>query len=624
MSAITGILNLDGEPVEASLLAQMTQVLAHRGPDGTGQWMEGPIGLGHRLLRTTPESSHETQPMMSADGRFVLVCDARIDNRTELLSALEMAGTSESEIADPQFILRAYERWGPACAEHLVGDFAFAIWDRWERRLFCARDPIGVKPFYYFWDGRRVVFASEIKALLVVPGVPTRINEAMVADYLLSDFHDPDATFFARIHQLRPAHGLRVEDGQRRLVRYWDANPHATISYPHDEDYLERFCELFREAVHCRLRSATPVGVMLSGGIDSTAVTAMGETLRDEHPHLPSLRAFTVLMEGFLEEEWEALQHLKRRLGTTVHLIHPPTGQNRWALFEPCDPRSEVPRPAILIYPIALQSIDTTGVRTLLTGFASDELIGISELGILKDLMRSVRLRTLAAETRRMAWMGRISQRGILFYVLRNSIPRPIRWRLKALAGRQLPSWIEPGFANRMGLRHRVPVSMRHRFPTLCQEESYRTLTSPQMALDLSQLDSVVSSFHLEWRYPFLDRRLIEFFLAVPAEVKRRAGPRKFFLQRAVQGIVPGGLREQEGKELIPLPNDRQTWEAEARWIAHTLVSPPAPVLSYVDEPHLHRLLNEFVEGHLEHRTPLWKLVHLDRWMRAFFGGTTN
>lgn len=615
MSGIAGCLHCTGEPVDTTLVRRMIQGIAHRGPDGEGHWIHGPVGLGHCLLHTTPESLEEVQPFSSEDGGLVIVCEARIDNRTELATSLAAHGVTLRTTTDAELILKAYERWGTACPQHLLGDFAFAIWDNQHRRLLCARDPIGVKPFYYHWDGDRFLFASEIKALLGVPGVQKRMNDVMIADYFLWDFRHPDATFFDGIMQLRPAHTLSLECGQMRLFRYWDVNPRAKVSYQRDEDYLEHFRELFSEAVRCRLRSQFPVGVMLSGGIDSTLVTAMAETLLREHPEYPPLVAFTLLEEGVLGEDREAIQRLVRKFGTDAHLIQAESSHDSPELC-----RSDIPGDAFLAHPAVLGSAAAKGCRVLLTGFGADELVGVSERGILKDLLREFRFTRLAREIRRMAWIGRSTKRSIVLELLQDQVPRRIRWVVKTLLGRRVPYWIEPGFAGRLGLARRMPARAIAKFPTMCEEESFRSLTTPLMALNLNQLDGATSAFTLEWCHPFLDRRLIEFFLSVPSHVKIDAGPRKRFTQLALDGITPAPIRAQIGEEAVIPPQDSKISRAlEVRRLERLLGAVNGPLFCYVKATEVPRLMRKYVDGDLSVRAHLWKLRDLQQWMRTYF-----
>src|SRR3989449_1054025 len=276
MSGIAGLWRLGGQPVEPAELESMTARLAHRGPDGTGAWREGPVALGHGMLHTTPESLREQQPLVGTRGDLVLAADARIDNRGELCSLLP----APSDATDADLILAAYERWDETCPEHLLGDFAFAIWDAREQRLFCARDHFGVKPFYYHHRlGRLFAFASEIKGLLALPDVPRRLNETRVADYLVPLLEDKEITFYEEIVRLPPAHWMTVDREGIRRQEYWSLDPEREIRLGSDDEYAAAFREIFTEAVRCRLRSAFPVGSMLSGGLDSSSIVCVAREL---------------------------------------------------------------------------------------------------------------------------------------------------------------------------------------------------------------------------------------------------------------------------------------------------------------------------------------------------------
>ena len=226
MSAVVGIFYLDERPVAASELNEMLESLAHRGPDGSGAWREGATGLGHRMLWTTPESLHERLPLADQTGKLAITADARIDNRQELIHLLGVADRPAEPISDSQLILAAYEKWGEQCVERLLGDFAFAIWDGRRQSLFCARDPLGVKHFYYYYSpGRAFVFASELKALLRLPFVPRRLNElaatlSISASVLVPDGDPQD---FAKDQFERIVEGLARQlhsPLERKLGRY--------------------------------------------------------------------------------------------------------------------------------------------------------------------------------------------------------------------------------------------------------------------------------------------------------------------------------------------------------------------------------------------------------------------
>ncbi len=211
MSGIAALYNLDGRPVEPALLRRMTDVIAHRGPDGAGVLTDGAVGLGHRMLRTTPESLGERQPLTDETGEFAITFDGRIDNRDELLAGLRAAGARLEAGTDAELVLRAYQAWGEDSPRRLLGDFAFVIWDKRQRRLFCARDQLGVKPFYYQRDERTFRCGSELHQLLQDPAVKREPNEGMVGEYLATVVTTLEETLYRGVFRLPPGHLLVAE-----------------------------------------------------------------------------------------------------------------------------------------------------------------------------------------------------------------------------------------------------------------------------------------------------------------------------------------------------------------------------------------------------------------------------
>lgn len=263
MSAITGIFFRKGKSVDSQLMKKMNDKLSHRGVDGSHIWVEGSVGLGHQMLHTTPESLHEKLPFIEED--LVITADARIDNREELAKKL---GIDDVEtVSDSYFILKAYGRWGEDCPDKLLGDFAFAIWDRKKEVLFCARDHMGVKPFYYYVDEEMFVFGTEIKALFEVEGVPYKLNKEKLALYLMKNYClNPEFTFYKNIKSLPSANSLTIKKNTKKNERYWKLNPNLKIKMASEEYYLKAFRNIFSEAVRCRLRTNFSLGADLSGG----------------------------------------------------------------------------------------------------------------------------------------------------------------------------------------------------------------------------------------------------------------------------------------------------------------------------------------------------------------------
>ena len=284
MSGIAGLWNLDGREIDRDVFDRVMLLMRPWGPDGTTAWIGGNVALGYGAFHTTPEAAAENQPLSDSSGRFRLVFDGRIDNRDEIRRDLVDKGVEPRNDTDAELVLCAYSLWKNDCAARLLGDFAFAIWDATERQLYCARDILGCRPFYYHHDPSQFVFGSEVALILEAPSVDTTPNEGVVAEFLAVEVTSRDETLYQGVRRLPPAHFLVVTAEGLRCRRYWDIDLDRQIRFRNPQEYAERFFELFRDAVRCRMRSNGPVGAELSGGVDSTSVVGMAQHLfREGH-----------------------------------------------------------------------------------------------------------------------------------------------------------------------------------------------------------------------------------------------------------------------------------------------------------------------------------------------------
>ncbi|TDB64050.1 asparagine synthase-related protein [Arundinibacter roseus] len=278
MSGIAGMVRWDNQSIPAGLLSQMSEKMAHRGTDGI-QFLDQPsAGFVYLHLNVTFESFNEAQPLTN-DAGITLVADARIDNRKELIEALGLA--EKDGIPDSELVLAAYQKWSTDCVQHLIGDFAFVVWDSGTQTLFCARDHSGIRPlFYHFVPGKYFLFASEIKALWAFGNLDKAPDEQRIATYLCHWGQFPiyqRNTFFKDVLSLPPAHSLRVDKKDVEEKMYWEINP-SKYAFQTSEEYLTAFREIFLEAVHCRIRTPFQVSSFLSGGLDSSSVAAVAAT----------------------------------------------------------------------------------------------------------------------------------------------------------------------------------------------------------------------------------------------------------------------------------------------------------------------------------------------------------
>ena len=297
MSAIAGILRLDGAPVEEAVLRTMASAMPGRCPDGVGIVVRDEVGLAQGLFRTGTTAVEEALP--ATRGHLSVVADARIDNRGEILAALGVSGPEGDSLTEAELVLRCYEAWGADCVARIVGDFAFAVWDRGRRELLCARDPLGARPLYYARTPRAFVFSSSAKAVLRGPDVPSEINEARIADFLLSARHgslecvDTETTFYAQVLRLLGGHALAVSATRFSMRRTFWLEPREILRLGSTAEYAEALLATFSEAVRCRMRG-TRVASTLSGGLDSSAVVAVARKQRLEAGGPPLLTVSAV------------------------------------------------------------------------------------------------------------------------------------------------------------------------------------------------------------------------------------------------------------------------------------------------------------------------------------------
>lgn len=604
MSAIAGLCRTDGQPVGRHEVDRMVSVLAHRAPDGADVWNAGPAALAHGARWTTPESRRERQPFASGAGN-VIVADARLDNRGDLITALGLTGGAAGDVGDGELILRAYERWGEDCAPHLLGDFAFAIWDRRHQRLFCARDHVGVKPFYYHQAAVAFLFASEIKALHTSALVPYRLNPLRVADHLVGFLEDQAITFYRDVHRLPAGHTLTVSRSGTRIRAYWTVDPAREITLGSDEAYADAFRECFTEAVRCRLRGDA-VGCLLSGGLDSSSIVATARRLRGTtHGRLDTFSAiFPGLPAADLRkiDERAYVEAVVAQGGLEPHylradLLSPLADVDRalWHLDE------GFTAPNLYLHWGLYGAARDRGVRVLLDGIDGDTTVSHG-LERLPELARSGKVLTLVSELRALSRRHRAGV-GSLFrqFVVDPLIPTALRYGMRRLRGREpvdlAQTVIRPEFARRMGIADRLEAFQRQqeRPGRSARETHARGLKSGLIPYALELADKAAGAFGVEPRYPFFDRRLMEFCLALPASQKLDGGWTRMVLRRAMAGVLPEEVRWRASKANLAPNFGRQLLGNDRNLLTEVILEQPGVIEEYVDVPALRRAYDRYV-----------------------------
>lgn len=625
MSGIAGVFYRDGRVVDRPDVERMVESIGHRGPDGSGVWCEGAVGLGHRMLWTTPESLQERLPLVDQRRDLAITADARIDNRGELMAALGLEGSNRAAMSDSELILRAYEEWGERCPERLLGDFAFVIWDGRRQVVFCARDHFGVKPFYYYCSPHAFVFASEIKALLCLQEVPRRLNETRVADYLVPMLEDKTITFYQDILRLLPAHIMIVDRDGIHLRPYWALDPSRELRPGSDAEYADAFRELFTDAVRCRLRSAFPVGSMLSGGLDSSSIVCVARNLLAGNGAGP-LHTFSAVFDDVPEcDERPYIHAVLAEGGLVAHYVcgdqlGPLTDLDR-VLYHEDEPFYA---PNLFLHWGLYSAARQHAVRVLLDGLDGDTSVSHG-LGLLPELAAAGRWKTLAAEVIGLSKRFNRSPWSILsHHAIKPLVPIVFQQAWCALCGgsrakRAFSAFLSPAFALRIGFKRRFEIlrGPRIRHVRTSKEGHYRGLTAGLIPYALEVADRAAAGFGIEARYPFFDRRLVEFCLALPPEQKIRRGWTRLVLRTAMAGILPAEVQWRGGKSDLS-PNFIRGLLSFHREILDRVMTEDTGLLGeFVNIEHVCEASRRYLSQRSEEDAlTIWKVATLAWWLR--------
>ncbi len=581
MSGITGIINLDGKPIDRALLERMTGAMAFRGPDAQNVWSEGCVGLGHALLRTTFEAQDERGPC-SLDGQVWLTADARVDGRADLIRKLRAQGRTVSDKApDPELILHAYHAWGEECLDHLIGDFSFALWDGRRRRLFCARDHFGVTPFYYAHMNHTLVFGNTLQAVLLCPDISDELNEQAIGDYLIFRYSlDLSATTFADVQRLPPAHRLTYSaaDSTLHLRRYWTMPERdGYLHYKNPDDYVEQFAELFRQAVTDRLR-IDRISVAMSGGMDSPAVAAVAHRAMAAQEQALDLQAITFTHTLVPYEEMHYAGLVAEAVGFPIHYLDMDARFDN----EPPDLPELVPPEPSFFFAWCLNpwgemwARAASADRVLLTGYGGDPAMR-SSISYWSDLLKRRQFGQIAADMRQYA--RRYGRRPPLY--LRANLRR---WLGRSGYRRPYPAWLNPDFGARLDLQARMEDHIERRW----EYKGLRKMAdSPFWSNLLSNFDPGNTFLPFKTRFPFFDLRLVAYLLLVPPtpwfEGKR-------LLRESMCGILPEPVRRRPKSPLLTIPaRVRAQQQGIWPWV-ESLISMPE-LAGYVDQAALLQVL---------------------------------
>ena len=634
MSGLVGLWNLDGRPVDPSVLSAMSETLRHRGADGARQVITGSLGLAHQHLWVTPEEVGEAQPLVGRGG-VVVAMDGRLDNRDEVLARLDAPRTS----SDAACILAAYEAQGAEVLERLNGDFALALYDPARASLWLARDAIGLKPLYYHVGAGVVVFGSEIKAVLAHASVHASPDDDGVADYLLLGRRPEsplDVTCFSRIRALPPAHILRVTPrGAEVPRRYWDFDAAAAVRFGTFGEYAEAFRERLGEAVRRRARSAYPVAVSVSGGLDSSSILCQVETARRRgRVSCPAVLGFSYIgPEGSASDERAYLDDIERDYEVSIERISaaPLLGVMEGAGLQARHSEAPLLDSLWQVTHAVQQAAAGSGARRFLTGHWGDQML--HGTAYLVDLIRgfawrTARLHLSAFDDWFLPDEARNLRKEVALGLLRQQVPARLMPLLKWVRRRVSRSdagrpWLAPAFKARALRGASRPVTIGRHLRGSHPRALYLETRMKYSVQCMEWNDKIAALHGLDYAAPFLDRDLIQFLMAVPGHIQAAGGVPRALLREGLAGVLPDAIRGRRWKADYSEPVNQGAARDLASARALFADTPRSVAWGYVDHgrvvAELETLARRLDGPDCVASWELTDLIGLESWLRVFF-----
>jgi asparagine synthase (glutamine-hydrolysing) len=619
MCGICGLVTTDAsERIDPATIIGMRDVLRHRGPDDAGVYTGGGIGLGHRRLSIIDLSAAGHQPMSSNDGSRWIVFNGEVYNYLELRrehlgSAYRFASSSDTEV-----ILHMYDAFGEDCVKYFNGMFAFAIWDVRERRLFLARDRVGVKPLYYTQQQDTFLFASEIKALLQHDKVRVEIDPTAVDDFMTFGYVQSPRTIFKGIYRLPEGHTLTWQDGRTSIRQYWDLTFQPDEATPLSEQ-CEELVALLDDSLRLRMRSDVPLGVLLSGGVDSSAVTALLSR------SVGQVKTFSIGYDAGSDfNELSYAKQIAQQFGTDHYdLILEPRSFEGFIpkfVYHMDEPVTE--GAAISLYFIC--ELTARHVKVVLSGEGSDELFAGYPIYHYMRLIEAYRQLPSALREYALAPLLRAVTRSpkIDKYLYLSTQPLERRYLGVHLYDDRAQSQLYSSeFRARLGT-----FDSRQTLLDLHKQVASADVLSRLLYVDtktwlpndiLIKADRMSMATSIELREPFLDYRLIEFAARVPSRYKIRNGKTKYILKEALKGVLPHNILHRP-KMGFPTPLAKMFRGDLYTYVRDVLLDPRSAGRGYFDRGVVATLIEEHLSGRVDHHSILWRLLILEEWHRQF------
>jgi len=605
MCGISGIFNFNGAPVNEAELREMNRVIHHRGPDGDGVYIENNVGIGSTRLAIIDLREIANMPIYDTENRYVIVYNGEIFNYVELRNELLQKGHKFNTGSDTEVVLNAYKEWGEDCLHRLNGMWAFAIWDKTEKTLFCSRDRYGIKPLYFYKDDNKLIFGSEIKQILSC-GVDKTVNDETIYDYLVFHFIDhTENTFFKNITKVQAGHKFTIKNNEFKLSRWYNL---PEVNYIRDEKNLySDLYDLLYDSVRLRLRSDVEVGSCLSGGLDSSAIVCiMHEILHNEgKPEIQ--KTFTACYDDPLIDERPYVEEVIKQTNSTKYYLFPDV-QGFRSDIDKMTYHQDEPYTGATVFAqwSVFKKIHEAGIKVVLDGQGSDEiLLGyfsffpfhlkrnlLNPFKFISEYVKGVNTSNLGYNkfTQNLVYFNTGSVR--YSHVMKNS-----------------SAFVKNDFItahNRRDLFNQMIAA------TGLEENRLSNLWNISLPSLLRYEDRNSMAFSVEARIPFLDHRLVEYIFRIPLNKLIHKGWTKFALRESLKGRIPEDIRMRKGKLAFSVP--------QKKWLKE--------ITGYLEETFTHdfrsgrfidrdKVLGIIRSGNFNDKV-LYRAFALEKWMKVF------
>lgn len=605
MCGISGIFNFNGTPVKEQELFSMNEAIRHRGPDGNGQFTENNVGIASNRLAILDLREIANMPLYDKEGRYVIVFNGEIYNYIEVREELIKKGHVFHTGGDTEVVMNAYKEYGEDCLHKLNGMWAFAIWDKHEKTLFCSRDRFGIKPFYYYRDKERVVFASEIKQILRC-GVNKSVNDEIIYDYLVFNFIDhTENTFYKYINKLQAGHKLTIKNGEMKVVRWYHLPTDNIIS--DTKSLYSDFYNLFYDSVRLHLRSDVEVGSCLSGGLDSSAIVCVMHDLLKLVGKEDIQKTYTAVYDDPLIDERPYVEEVIKQTGASKNYLFPDATGFR-ADIDKMTYHQDEPYTGATVYAqwSVFKKIHETGIKVVLDGQGSDEILlgyfSFFPFHLKRNILNPFRFISEFAggvNTSNLGW-NKFAQNFIYFNT------GSVRYRHVLKNSRQ---FVNEGFISSQNRRDLFNEMIATSSLQANRLSNVWNISIPSL---LRYEDRNSMAFSVESRIPFLDYRLVEFIFSIPLNKLIHKGWTKHVLRESLKGKIPEDIRMRKGKLAFSVP--QKQWLNEMSDYVIDTFSNDFRAGKYIDAK---KMIDAVKSGNFNDKV-VYRAFSLEKWMKVF------